>query len=81
MSKQQQTNAAPEAKPSAVEGEGSYEGARRYSERLKKHIQTEDTEELGEQAKQALEGEERAELEEAEQRAKRGPKPPEPATR
>ena len=79
MSKQQQTNAgATQAQPSAVEGEGSYTGTRRYNERLKKHIENADTEELGEQAKRALEGDERAELEEAEQRAKRGPAPPKP---
>jgi hypothetical protein len=79
MSKQQQTNAgSSEAQPSGVEGEGSYTGTRRYNERLKKHIENEDTEELGEQAKRALEGDERAELEEAEQRAKRGPMPPRP---
>jgi hypothetical protein len=59
----------------AVEGEGSYTATRRYNERLKKHVEDNDSEELGEQAKQALEGDERAELEEAERRAKRGPSP------
>lgn len=76
MSKQQQTNAeAGRATTSGVEGEGSYTGTQRYNERLKKHIENEDTEQLGEAAKRALEGEEGAELEEAEQRAKRGPTP------
>jgi hypothetical protein len=77
MSKQQQTNnaGATQGKPSGVEGEGSYTGTQSYNERLKKHIQNEDTEELGEQAKRALEGDERAELEDAERRAKRGPAP------
>jgi hypothetical protein len=80
MSKQQQTNdaGATRAKPNDVEGEGSYTGTQRYNERLKKHIQSEDTEALGEQAKRALEGDERAELEDAERRAKRGPTPPRP---
>lgn len=85
MSKPQQSNnaGATEAKPSGVEGEGSYTGTRRYNERLQKHIQNEDTEALGEQAKRALEGDERAELEDAERRAKRGPTPqrPEPSQR
>jgi hypothetical protein len=80
MSKQQQTNdaGATRAKPNDVEGEGSYTATQRYNERLKKHIQSEDTEALGEQAKRALEGDERAELEDAERRAKRGPTPPRP---
>lgn len=59
---------------SAIEGEGSYTGTRRYSERLKKHIESSDTEQLGEEAKRALEGDERAELQEAEEQAKRGPR-------
>jgi hypothetical protein len=80
MSKQQQTNAGA-AKPDGVEGEGSYTGTRRYNERLKKHVETEDIEQLGEQAKRALEGDERAELEDAERRAKRGPMPPEQSQR
>ena len=79
MSKEQQTNAgATPSKPNGVEGEGSYTGTRRYNERLKKHVETEDIEQLGEQAKRALEGDERAELEDAERRAKRGPMPPKP---
>jgi hypothetical protein len=85
MSKQQQTNdaGATRTKPNGVEGEGSYTGTQRYNERLKEHIQTEDTEALGKQAKRALEGDERAELEDAERRAKRGPTPasPEPSQR
>jgi hypothetical protein len=80
MSKQQQTTdaGATRAEPNGVEGEGSYTGTQRYNERLKKHIESEDTEALGEEAKRALEGDERAELEDAERRAKRGPTPPRP---
>lgn len=78
MSKQQRTNAgATPPKPDGIEGEGSYTGTRRYDERLKKHIQSEDPEALGKRAKQALEGDEGGELRDAEQRAKRGP-PPKP---
>jgi hypothetical protein len=73
MSKQDQTSSGQAQKPGAAEGEGSYTATQRYNERLKKHIQNEDTEQLGEQAKTALEGEEGAELKEAERRAKRGP--------
>lgn len=74
MSKQHQASGGPtQSTPGGVEGEGSYTGTQRYNERLKKHVQNEDTEQLGKQAKTALEGEEGAELKEAERRAKRGP--------
>lgn len=68
MTKQQQ--------PSATQGEGSYEGARRYNEHVKKHVQNDDIQKQAEEAKTALEGDERQELEEAEQRGKRGPAKP-----
>ena len=61
--------------PSTTQGEGSYEGARRYNEHVKQHVQNDDIEKQAKQAKTALEGDERAELEEAEQRGKRGPAP------
>jgi len=77
MTKQEQTDAG--AVPPTVEGEGSYTGARRYNERLQKHIQDEDVEAQAEEAKRAVEGKEHDELEEAERRAKRGPLPPRPA--
>jgi hypothetical protein len=73
MSKQPQAGTANPQTETNVEGEGSYTGARRYNEHVKKHAQNADTEELAEQAKKALEGPEGAELEEAERRAKRGP--------
>ena len=62
------------AKPTGVEGEGSYTATRRYNEKLGKYIETGDVEEDAEAAKRALEGDEREELEDAERRAKRGPK-------
>jgi hypothetical protein len=78
MTKPEKTNpdaAQPEA---GVEGEGSYTSARRYNDRLQKHIEDEDVEAQAEAAKKALEGDERKELEDAERRAKRGPVPPRP---
>jgi hypothetical protein len=78
MNKQQDSSTGEQTKP-GVGGEGSYEATERYNERLKKHIQNEDTEKLGKEAKSALEGNEKSELEEAERRAKRGPVPPKPA--
>ncbi len=62
-----------EPKTDHVEGEGSYSGALRYSEQVKKHAQNADTEQLGKDAKRALEGDEKEELEAAERRGKRGP--------
>lgn len=60
------------AKPSGVEGEGSYTATHRYNERLKKQLESQDVEPLAEEARQALEGDEREELEEAERLAKQG---------
>jgi hypothetical protein len=77
MTKQEQSNAG--ATTPKVEGEGSYTGARRYNDRLQKHIEDEDVEAQAEEAKRALQGEEREELQEAERQAKRGPLPPRPA--
>lgn len=77
MTKQQDNSSGEQTKP-GVGGEGDYAATERYNERLKKHIQNEDTEELGREAKRALEGDEKGELEEAERRAKRGPVPPKP---
>lgn len=78
MTKQEQSNAGA-TQPKTEGGEGDYAGARRYNERLKKHIEDEDVEAQAEEAKQALQGDEREELEEAERRGKRGPLPPTPA--
>jgi hypothetical protein len=79
MNKQQDESTGEQTKP-GLGGEGSYEATERYNERLRKHIQNEDTEKLGKEAKRALEGNEKSELEEAERSAKRGPAPqPKPA--
>jgi hypothetical protein len=69
MTKQKQGSGNP------VQGEGSYTGARRYNEHVKKHAETADVEELARQAREALEGDEKAELEAAEQKGKSGPRP------
>lgn len=57
-----------------VEGEGSYEGTRRYDSGLQKSVQKGDSEKLGKEAKKALEGAEGNELREAEEAAKKGEK-------
>ena len=61
--------------PSTPQGEGSYEGARRYNEHVKEHVQNDDIQKQAEEAKTALEGDEREELQEAERAGKRGPAP------
>jgi hypothetical protein len=78
MNKRDQTSAAAEQAKPDVEGEGSYQGARRYNEHVKKTIEEGDVEKLAEEAKRALEGDQKDELQEAERRGKRGPVPPKP---
>lgn len=67
--------------PSATQGEGSYEGARRYNEHVKKHVQNDDIHKQAEEAKTALEGDERQELEEAGSAGSAARRSPEHATR
>jgi hypothetical protein len=78
MTKPEQTNPGAAQPKGGVEGEGSYESAQRYNDRLQKHIEEEDVEAQGQAAKRALQGDERKELEDAERSAKRGPVPPRP---
>lgn len=56
-----------------LEGEGSYEGTRRYNAGVKKKIAKGEVGPAAEEAKRALDGPERRELEEAEKEAKSGP--------
>lgn len=56
-----------------LEGEGSYEGTRRYNKGVQKKIEKGEVEPAAEKAERALEGTERDELERAEKAAKTGP--------
>jgi hypothetical protein len=56
-----------------LEGEGSYEGTRRYNEGVKKKIEKGEVGAAAEEAKRAVEGPEGHELEKAEKDAKSGP--------
>jgi hypothetical protein len=56
-----------------LEGEGSYEGTRRYNEGVKKHIDAGGVEPAAEEAKQAMDSPEKKELDRAAQEAKGGP--------
>lgn len=56
-----------------LEGEGSYEGTRRYNEGVQKKIEKGEVDTAAEEAKRALESPERHELERAEEAAKTGP--------
>lgn len=55
-----------------VEGEGSYEGTRRYDSGLQKSVQKGNAEKLGKEAEKALEGPEGDELRKAEEAGKQG---------
>jgi hypothetical protein len=57
-----------------LEGEGSYEGTRRYNAGVRKKIESGEVRSASEKAKRALEGKEKDELEQAEKAGKKGPK-------
>ncbi|MEO8797774.1 MAG: hypothetical protein ABI551_07815 [Polyangiaceae bacterium] len=69
------TKSNPQVKQSeqkGVEGEGSYEGTRRYDSGLQKSVQKGNSEKLGKEAEKALEGPEGDELRKAEEAGKMG---------
>jgi len=57
-----------------IEGEGSYEGTRRYNEHVKDFAQSGKVKKAADEAKDAVEGKEREALEQAEEAGKKGPK-------
>ncbi len=66
-------NAPDDSDQKAVEGEGSYSGARQYNQGLKKAMASGKLEAGAEAARQAVEGPEAEALRRAEQRGKEGP--------
>lgn len=71
-------HAQPDAQPDAgrkprpgVEGEGSYEAARRYDEGVQKTVQSGKVPDLAKKARKAIEGPDKAELIEAEEEGKK----------
>jgi hypothetical protein len=60
----------PSSPTRKLEGEGSYEGTRRYNKNLERHQQDRDVDELAERARKALEGNEAEGLARAEQEGK-----------
>lgn len=69
------------AKSGKMEGEGSYEGTRRYDSGVEKFVSQGRTEALADEARRALNGQEGRALREAEAAARRGPTNPRPPLR
>ncbi len=69
------------AKSGKMEGEGSYEGTRRYDSGVEKFVSEGRTEALADEARRALNGQEARALRDAEASARRGPSIPRPAAR
>lgn len=69
------SNAKPDAQPpkpnAGVEGEGSYEAARRYDEGVQKTVQSGKVPDLAKKARRAIDGPDKAELIEAEEEGKK----------
>jgi hypothetical protein len=64
-----------------MEGEGSYEGTRRYDSGVEKFVSKGHAQELAEKANRALNGQEGKALRDAEAAARRGPSIPRPVPR
>ena len=60
--------------PKKVEGEGSYEGTRRYNEHVKDFAKSGQVDKAADEAKHAIDGAEKKQLDEAVEQGKRGPK-------
>jgi hypothetical protein len=69
MSDEARINKSP--KEPNIEGEGSYEAAKRYKKSVDNYLADNDPEKAAEQAKRALNTEEASELEKAEQAGKK----------
>lgn len=69
------------SKSGGMEGEGSYEGTRRYDSGVEKFVSEGRTESLADEARRALNGQEGKALRDAEAAARKGPAIPRPAPR
>lgn len=67
---QEKQNPESQGKAGKVQGEGDYDAARRYEEKMREHVQNHDIEKEARDAEPTSQGEERA-MEQAEEKGKR----------